>query len=250
MRVGIYIDAYNISLNGGYAMRYDILRDFIIQNDKGLRLNTYMVYDEERAVEEPDYRERQYNYFSVLRSFGYKVIAKAVRRYRNEQGDWVTKGNVDVEMATDMLVQSSNLDKVVMMTGDGDFSKVVHALQDRGVRVELIAFRNVSRDLIIECDYFLSGYLIPNLLPVKKEEQDPDDWGKEGSRVRGVCYNVDEGYGFVRFLDLDYQGVELFFHFSQLPKGHLVRIDDVFEFTIAPNLKGDGLMAVDMELIR
>lgn len=250
MKVGIYIDAYNISLNGGYAMRYDILRDFCLMNDKGLRLNTYMVFDEERAAEDIEYRDRQYGYFSVLRSFGYKVVTKPVRSYKTESGDWVTKGNVDVEMATDMIIQAANLDKIFLLTGDGDFTKAVAAIQNMGVRVEVIAFRNISRDLINECDQFTSGFLIPNLLPVRSVDQDPLDWGKEDNRVRGVCYNVDEGYGFMRYLDLEFQPREIFFHFSQLPRGHHVRVDDIFEFTIVPNLKRDGLMGIDLELIR
>jgi uncharacterized LabA/DUF88 family protein len=250
MKVGIYIDAYNISLNGGYAMRYDILRDFCVQGDTGLRLNTYMVFDEERAEEDIEYRDRQYGYFSVLRSFGYKVIIKPVRRYKNENGDWVTKGNIDIDMATDMLIQSSNLDRLVVLSGDGDFAKAVQAIQNRGVRVELIAFRNISRDLINECDNFTSGFLIPNLLPTSNTEQDPLEWGKQDCKVRGVCYNIDEGYGFLRYLDLEYHPREIFFHFSQLPKGYHVRMDDIFEFTIVPNLKKDGLMAVDMIPVR
>lgn len=250
MKVGIYIDAYNISLNGGYAMRYDILRDFCVQGDTGLRLNTYMVFDEERAEEDVEYRDRQYGYFSVLRSFGYKVIIKPVRRFKNENGDWVTKGNIDIDMATDMLIQSSNLDRLVVLSGDGDFAKAVQAIQNRGVRVELIAFRNISRDLINECDNFTSGFLIPNLLPTSNLEQDPMEWGKQDCKVRGVCYNIDDGYGFLRYLDLEYHPREIFFHFSQLPKGYHVRMDDIFEFTIVPNLKKDGLMAVDMIPVR
>lgn len=250
MRVGIYIDAYNISLNGGYAMRYDILRDFILREDNGLRLNTYVVFDEERAEEDQEYREKQNGYFSVLRSFGYKVITKSVRRYKTESGDWVTKGNVDIDMAVDMMTQSQNLDKVVLLTGDGDFIKAVSAIQSQGCRVELIAFRNVSRDLMNEVDHFTSGYLIPNLLPVENQDQKASDWGGENSRVRGVCYNRDEGYGFLRYFDLEYQPREIFFHYSQLPHGHHVRLDDIFEFTIVPNLKRDGLMGIDLTLIR
>ena len=162
MRIGVYIDAYNISLNGGYAMRYDILRDFLLQDGMGLRMNTYMVFDEERAEEDQEYREKQQGYFSVLRSFGYKVITKPVRRYKNEAGDWVTKGNVDIEMAVDMLTQSRNLDKVVLLTGDGDFIRAVSTIQGQGCRVELVAFRNISRDLMNEVDLFTSASQYPD----------------------------------------------------------------------------------------
>ena len=46
---------------------------------------------------------------------------------------------------------------------------------------------------------FVSGYLIPGLLP--GESRGPD-WGDEGSRVRGLCHWYDsiKGFGFIRYL--------------------------------------------------
>lgn len=70
-------------------------------------------------------------------------------------------------MAVDMLLQSEKLDRVLMLTGDGDFVQVVRALQNRGCRVELVAFANISADLRQEVDMFIPGWLIPNLLPIK-----------------------------------------------------------------------------------
>ncbi len=88
-----------------------------------------------------------------------------------------------------------------MVTGDGDFLQVVNALQNRGCRVELIAFKNISRQLQQEVDEFWSGYLIPDLLPISYEPR--NEWGRPGSCVRGVCtkWFPDKGYGFLRFID-------------------------------------------------
>lgn len=118
--------------------------------------------------------------------------------YQDENGNKFGKANADLDMAVDALLQSENLDRVVLATGDGDFTQVVRALQNKGCRVEVVAFDNVSSDLRKETDIFISGYLIPNLLPIR--ESNP--WGTIGSRVRGICYyyRQEEGFGYLRFL--------------------------------------------------
>ena len=50
-------------------------------------------------------------------------------------------------------------------TAGGDFVGVVSAAQGRGCRVEVVAFDTGSADLRHECDQFISGYLVPGLLP-------------------------------------------------------------------------------------
>ncbi len=146
-----------------------------------------------------------------------------------------------------MLLQSNNLDKIFLLTGDSDFEKVVQAVQNKGARVELIAFKNISKSLSHEVDFFNSGYLIPNLIPIK--DQRSEDWGRENYRVRGTCYALQDGFGFMRYHDINHQSHEIFFHFSQLPRGVRPRLEEVFEFSLAKNLRGDGLMATEIEVV-
>lgn len=50
-KVGVYVDAANISRNGGQRMQYDVLREFACRDQaEPLRLNVYLSYDEERAL--------------------------------------------------------------------------------------------------------------------------------------------------------------------------------------------------------
>ncbi|TVQ93670.1 MAG: NYN domain-containing protein [Chromatiaceae bacterium] len=201
-RVGVYVDAENVRYNGGYQMRYDVLRRFAGREDGMIqRLNTYVAYDEERAREDTEYAKKTRAYQQMVRDFGWKINVKIVRRYTDEAGNVSTKANSDLDMAVDAMLQAEKLDQVILVTGDGDFLQVVEALQNRGCRVELIGFRNVSRQLQQEVDAFWSGFLIPDLLPVTYEPR--NEWGKPGSCVRGVCtkWFPDKGYGFLRFMD-------------------------------------------------
>ncbi|MEP7356931.1 MAG: NYN domain-containing protein, partial [Anaerolineales bacterium] len=200
-RVGVYIDVANLTRNGGYGMRYEVLREFACRgNAEPVRLNAYVSYDADRAETDLAYREAQQGFYSLLRDFGYKVIQKNVKWYVDENGTRFGKANADLDLAVDALLQSENIDRVLLATGDGDFVQVVRALQNRGCRVEVVAFENVSADLRREADLFMPGYLIPNLLPSGAGRGAPA-WGELGSRVRGVCYNhTGKGYGFLRYM--------------------------------------------------
>jgi uncharacterized LabA/DUF88 family protein len=201
LRVGVFVDAENVRYNGGYQMRYDVLRRFAGREGGMLqRLNTYQAYDVERAKEDAEYAKKGRAYQQMVRDFGWKITVKPVRRYTDEAGNVTTKANADLDMAVDAMLQVGKLDQVLLVTGDGDFVQVVTALQNKGCRVELIGFRNVSRQLQQEVDTFYSGFLIPDLLPISYEPR--NEWGLPGSCVRGVCtkWFADKGYGFLRFI--------------------------------------------------
>jgi uncharacterized LabA/DUF88 family protein len=182
-------------------MRYDVLRRFAARENGILqRLNTYISYDSERARDDPEYAKKSRGYQQMVRDFGWKITVKYVRRYTDEAGNISMKANADLDMAVDAMLQAEKLDQVILVTGDGDFLQVVEALQNRGCRVELIGFKNVSRALQQEVDAYWPGFLIPDLLPVSYEPR--NEWGKSGSCVRGVCtkWFPDKGYGFLRFI--------------------------------------------------
>lgn len=200
LRVGVYVDVANINRNGGYGMAYDVLRQFACRGwAEAIRLNAYVSYDAELARRDSSYYNRTNSFFAVLRDFGYKVIQKEVKWFTDEDGNQVAKANADLDLAVDALMQSDNLDRVVLVTGDGDFVQVVRALQNKGCRVEVVAFRNVSSELRREADLFYSGYLIPNLLPTIGNEEE-NEWGGFDHFARGICYYHKNDYGFIRYL--------------------------------------------------
>jgi uncharacterized LabA/DUF88 family protein len=269
-KVGVYVDVANIYNNGGQRMQYDVLRQFACRDgSEPIRLNAYVTYDSSRADRDDDYRKGSANFHSALRDLGYKVIVKEIRWYEDEAGRVIGKANADLDLAVDALLQSENLDRVLLASGDGDFVQVVRALQNKGCRVEVIGLENVSSRLKQEADMFVSGYLIPDLIPVnarQKYEPVSSVWGELGSRVRGWCYwHSEQGYGFMRFLksispDLwitDTRNPEspymtAFFHDSNLPSminpSALPTRNLFFEFELAKSDRGAGIQAVEIDL--
>lgn len=210
MRTGVYVDLSNINQCGGFLLRFDVLRDFINKTsyDNLALLNIYLAIDSERCKSDSIYEKSAYEFHELLRDMGYRVIEKKVKWYEYE-GIQIPKSNADLDMAVDILLNSDKLHRVVLVTGDGDFVTVVHALHQKGIRVEAIGFKNVSASLRRTVDKFYSGYLIPNMLPIDFSDKisvasREKPWGDIGSRVRGTCYCYipEKAYGFLRVLNM------------------------------------------------
>ncbi|MBB5745829.1 NYN domain-containing protein [Brevundimonas variabilis] len=70
---------------------------------------------------------------------GFSVVTKPVKRFTDAQGHTRTKGNMDIEIAVDMIEMAPHLDHMVLFSGDGDFRRLVQAVQARGVRVTVVS---------------------------------------------------------------------------------------------------------------
>jgi uncharacterized LabA/DUF88 family protein len=70
---------------------------------------------------------------------GFTVVTKPVKRFTDPQGHSRTKGNMDIEIAVDMLELAPRVDHMVLFSGDGDFRRLVEAVQARGVRVTVVS---------------------------------------------------------------------------------------------------------------
>ena len=236
LKTGIYIDAENIRLCCGYGMRYDVLVELANAGDSiMLRANSYLAEDRERTKDDPEYRQKLYRYHDVLRQCGFKVIKKYVKHFVDDEGIITTKANADMDLAIDALLQARNLDRIILLTGDGDFIRLVLALQNMGCRVEVIGFNHVSSELKEAADSFLSGFLVPGLLPISSHG------GEVRQRGFPINYNPDRGFGFMRYYALEKNGLvakSVFFHCSKASdiNDHLfLDSANIFEFTIVTN---------------
>ncbi len=269
-KVGVYADVANMYRNGGQRMQYDKLREFACRDfAEPVRLNAYVTFDSERAKRDTTYRDGASSFHSKLRDYGYKVIVKDIHWYKDEAGNRYGKANADLNLAVDALMQSEHLDRVMIASGDGDFVNVVRPLQNRGCRVEVVTLDNSSDILRQEADLAFSGFCIPDLIPVPPGGNgERPAWGEIGSRVRGWCYwyEPERGFGYMRFLhhigpglwftdarhpDSPYETA--FFHASMLPTearpSALPNRNLIFEFEVAQSERGDGLQALDVEMI-
>lgn len=123
---------------------------------------------------------------------GYALVTKAAKEYQDSAGRRRIKGDMDVEIAVDMMELSEHLDHAVLFSGDGDFTALVAAVQRKGVRVSVVSTTRssppmVSDELRRQADTFIDladlGSLIgrpPRLAP-DRSRPDDDRSGGEGA---------------------------------------------------------------------
>jgi uncharacterized LabA/DUF88 family protein len=122
---------------------------------------------------DPD-NDNQRNFHDFLRRSGYKVVSKDIRKY----GDGKVKANLDIELVVDMMKTARNLDVAIVVSGDGDFAPAIRAVQEMGVRVEVVSFRgNTSSDLMDVADQFT------DIIQIAKVEKGSS---RSGRRVAGA----------------------------------------------------------------
>ena len=91
---------------------------------------------------------------------GYRLVTKPAREYTDGSGRKRFRGDMDVEIAVDMLEMAEHADHMVLFSGDGDFRKLVEAVQRKGSRVTVVSTVKsqppmVSDDLRRQADNFV-----------------------------------------------------------------------------------------------
>lgn len=101
--------------------------------------------------EEPEYQTVR-DFLNGLAKNGYVLVTKPIRRYP----DGTIKGNVDIEIAVDMLMMAPRIDKVMLFSGDGDFTYLVDTIQRMGVYVIVCGHKHLTAtDLRAQCNEFI-----------------------------------------------------------------------------------------------
>ena len=91
---------------------------------------------------------------------GFTVVTKPAREYTDASGRKRWRGDMDVEIAVDMMEIADKADHLVLFSGDGDFRALVEGVQRKGVRVTVVSTVKsqppmVSDDLRRQCDAFV-----------------------------------------------------------------------------------------------
>ncbi len=79
---------------------------------------------------------------------GYQVITKPARSYIDREGRSRIKGNMDIELALDMVELAEQVDHVLLFSGDGDFRAAIDACQRKGTRVSVISSMKTNPSML------------------------------------------------------------------------------------------------------
>ena len=135
-RMGLFIDGSNLyaaarSLN--FDIDYKRLLEVFANKGHLIRAFYYtaLVEDQEYSPIRPLVDWLDYN--------GYTMVTKPTKEFTDAQGRRKIKGNMDIELAIDVLEMAEHLDHIVIFSGDGDFRRLVEAVQRKGVRVTVVS---------------------------------------------------------------------------------------------------------------
>jgi len=141
-KIAVFIDGANVYATAKmlkFDIDYDKLRKFF--GDSLVRAYYYTA-TKPRTGEDPlrpllDWL--QYN--------GYKLVSKETKTFIDADGRTKIKGNMDMEIAVDVMEVMPYVTDVWLFSGDGDFRYLVEAVQRRGIRVTVCSsIRTTLRD--------------------------------------------------------------------------------------------------------
>jgi len=82
---------------------------------------------------------RRVRFYLKLEEFGYELNLKPVKPYKQEDGTTKRKANCDVDMTFHLMKEKNNFDRVVILSGDGDFLPVLKYLRNQEKEVIILA---------------------------------------------------------------------------------------------------------------
>ncbi len=136
-RIALFIDGANL-YSAARSLNIDIDYKKLLEEFRRRGVLTRAYYYT-AIVEEQDYSPIR-PLVDWLDYNGFTMVTKPARRYVDSAtGQSRTKGNMDIEIAVDMLEMADHLDHAVLFSGDGDFRRVVEAVQRKGVRVTVVS---------------------------------------------------------------------------------------------------------------
>jgi len=189
-RVALFIDGANLYATArslGFDIDYKRLLDLFSGRCTLIRAFYYtaLVEDQEYSPIRPLVDWLDYN--------GYTMVTKPTKEFTDAAGRRKIKGNMDIELAIDVLEMAQHVDHVVLFSGDGDFRRLVEAVQRRGVRVTVISTIStqpsmVADELRRQADIFIDIEELRDDI----ERELPRDHPRARAREEGLRYEDEE----------------------------------------------------------
>ena len=135
-RLALFVDGANLYGTAkalGFDIDYKRLLTLFAAKGQLLRAFYYtaLVEDQDYSPIRPLVDWLDYN--------GFTMVTKPAKEFTDQAGRRRVRGNMDIELAIDMLEMAAHVNHVVLFSGDGDFRRLVEATQRKGVRVSVVS---------------------------------------------------------------------------------------------------------------
>ena len=135
-RIALFIDGSNLYA-AARALGFDIDYRRLLElfADRGTLVRAYyytaLVDDQDYSPIRPLVDWLDYN--------GYTMVTKPTKEFTDASGRRKVKGNMDIELAVDVMQLADHVEHIVIFSGDGDFRRLVEAVQRKGRRVSVVS---------------------------------------------------------------------------------------------------------------
>jgi uncharacterized LabA/DUF88 family protein len=156
-RIALFIDGSNLYAAAralGFDIDYKRLLGEFASQGRLVRAFYYtaLIEDQEYSPIRPLVDWLDYN--------GYTMVTKPTKEFTDSAGRRKYKGNMDIELAIDMMELAKHIDHAVLFSGDGDFRRLVESIQRQGVRVSVVSTVKsqppmIADELRRQADFFI-----------------------------------------------------------------------------------------------
>lgn len=146
-KLALFIDGANLYAAArtlGFDIDYRKLLNWAGQRGRLIRAFYYtaLIEDQEYTPIRPLVDWLDYN--------GYTMVTKPAKEFTDAQGRRKVKGNIDIELAIDMMEVADRVDHVILFSGDGDFRRLIEAVQRKGTRVTVVSTISTQPPMIAD----------------------------------------------------------------------------------------------------
>lgn len=146
-KVALFIDGANLYAAAralGFDIDYKRLLSVFGEQARIIRAFYYtaLIEDQEYSPIRPLVDWLDYN--------GYTMVTKPTKEFTDNYGRRKIKGNMDIELAIDVMEMAPILDHIVLFSGDGDFRRLVEAVQRKGARVTVVSTVKSSPPMVAD----------------------------------------------------------------------------------------------------
>ena len=137
-RIGVFVDVQNIyyTTKDTFGRQFNYRALWKILSNRG-QIMTAIAY----ATDRNDESQRKFQ--TALRHIGFSIKLKPYI----QRADGSAKGDWDVGITIDMLQSAADLDRIFLLSGDGDFDLLIQAIKvDHGVPVEVYGVPELTAD--------------------------------------------------------------------------------------------------------
>lgn len=149
-RVYVFIDAANTfyaQRTLGWRISYEkLMKYFKKECGEDTKCFIYAAYDESKQSEQ--------KFLDMLDINGYILRTKAIKKIQIGPNRDKHKGNLDMELAFEMVDLIDKYDTAILMSGDSDFSVPIDRIKKKGKRIIVMSTRGrISRELLERAKY-------------------------------------------------------------------------------------------------